>query len=99
MTKSLPKMARAASDPGLADAFNQHLEETKGQVARVDQIVELTGLKLKRIKCVAMEDLIVIVRRTPSTAAAWIRRRRGDEAVRSQLATADHRSRAWQCVG
>lgn len=58
MTKSLPKMARAASDPQLAEAFERHLEETQGQVLRIDQVVELTGFKLKRIKCVAMEGLI-----------------------------------------
>jgi ferritin-like metal-binding protein YciE len=58
MTKSLPKMARAATDPELAQAFEQHLEETQGQVERIDRIAELTGLKLKRIKCVAREGLI-----------------------------------------
>ena len=58
MTKSLPKMARAAADPQLAAAFEAHLEETQGQVERIDKLVELAGLKLKRIKCVAMEGLI-----------------------------------------
>lgn len=51
-------MARAATDPELAQAFKDHLEETRGQVERIDQIVELTGLKLKRIKCTAMEGLV-----------------------------------------
>lgn len=58
MTRSLPKMARAATDPQLAAAFERHLEETQGQIERIDRIVELTGVKLKRIKCVAMEGLI-----------------------------------------
>lgn len=58
MTRSLPKMARAASDEQLAQAFRDHLEETQAQVERIDQIVEITGIKLKRIKCVAMEGLI-----------------------------------------
>lgn len=58
MTRSLPKMARASTDPQLAQAFERHLEETQGQVERIDQIVEATGFKLKRIKCVAMEGLI-----------------------------------------
>lgn len=58
MTRSLPKMARAASDEQLAQAFRDHLEETRGQVERIDQIVEITGLKLKRIKCAAMEGLV-----------------------------------------
>lgn len=58
MTRSLPKMARAASDEQLAQAFRDHLEETRGQVERIDQIVQLTGIKLKRIKCAAMEGLV-----------------------------------------
>ncbi|MBB1600823.1 ferritin-like domain-containing protein [Variovorax sp. UMC13] len=58
MTRSLPKMARAASDEQLAQAFRDHLEETRAQVERIDRIVELTGLKLKRIKCAAMEGLV-----------------------------------------
>lgn len=58
MTKSLPKMARAAADPQLAAAFEAHLEETQGQIERIDKLVELAGLKLKRIKCAAMEGLI-----------------------------------------
>lgn len=57
-TRSLPKLARASADPELAQAFTDHLQETQGQVERIDQIVERTGLKLKRIKCVAMEGLI-----------------------------------------
>lgn len=58
MTKSLPRMAQASTDAALAEAFERHLEETQGQVERIDQIVESTGIKLKRIKCVAMEGLI-----------------------------------------
>lgn len=58
MTRSLPKMARAAADEQLAQAFRDHLEETRAQVERIDQIVERTGLKLKRIKCAAMEGLV-----------------------------------------
>jgi ferritin-like metal-binding protein YciE len=58
MTKSLPKMARASTNPGLRSAFEAHLEETQGQIGRIDQVVEAGGIKLKRIKCVAMEGLI-----------------------------------------
>lgn len=57
MTRSLPRMARASSNPGLRSAFEMHLEETRGQIERIDRVVEATGIKLKRIKCVAMEGL------------------------------------------
>jgi ferritin-like metal-binding protein YciE len=58
LTKALPKMARAASHPLLQQAFNKHLEETHGQVERIDKMVALGDLKLKRIKCAAMEGLV-----------------------------------------
>ncbi|APR39421.1 YciE/YciF ferroxidase family protein [Paraburkholderia sp. SOS3] len=58
MTKSLPKLARAATSPELSSAFTTHLEETRGQIERIDQVVEACGIRLKRIKCVAMEGLI-----------------------------------------
>jgi ferritin-like metal-binding protein YciE len=58
MTRSLPKMARAAADAQLAQAFRDHLEETRAQVERIDEIVRLIGIKLKRIKCAAMEGLV-----------------------------------------
>jgi ferritin-like metal-binding protein YciE len=58
LTKALPKLARAATSPELKEAFESHLEETQGQVDRIDQIVERLGIRLKRIKCAAMEGLV-----------------------------------------
>ena len=58
LTKALPKMAKAASSRSLADGFTTHADETQGQVERIDQIVEDLGIKLKRIKCLAMEGLV-----------------------------------------
>lgn len=58
ITRALPKMARAATDEKLIAAFHQHLEETRGQIERIDQIVEVTdGLRIKRMKCHALEGL------------------------------------------
>lgn len=58
LTRALPKMARAASNPELVTAFETHLEETRGQIERIDKLVEASDLRLKRIKCVAMEGLV-----------------------------------------
>jgi ferritin-like metal-binding protein YciE len=58
LTRALPRLARAASEPELSAAFEAHLEETRGQVERIDQIVEKLDIKLKRIKCAAMEGLV-----------------------------------------
>ncbi|WP_115562976.1 ferritin-like domain-containing protein [Xanthomonas arboricola] len=58
LTKSLPRLARAATEPKLKAAFETHLEQTQGQIERIDQVVEVLGIKLKRIKCAAMEGLV-----------------------------------------
>lgn len=59
LTRALAKLAREASSESLRTAFKSHLEETHGQIERIDQIVEQEpALKIKRIKCVAMEGLI-----------------------------------------
>jgi len=58
LTRALPKLARACADPKLVEAFESHLEETNGQVERIDKIVDTLELRLKRIKCVAMEGLV-----------------------------------------
>jgi len=59
LTRALAKLAREASSETLSAAFKAHLEETHGQIERLDQIVEQeANLKIKRMKCVAMEGLI-----------------------------------------
>ncbi len=58
LTRALPRLARAATTPELRQAFEQHLEETQGQIERIDRLVETAELRLKRIKCVAMEGLV-----------------------------------------
>ncbi|KWV16337.1 ferritin-like domain-containing protein [Xanthomonas translucens] len=58
LSKALPKLARASTNPALRAAFETHLEETQGQIERIDQIVEKLELRLKRIKCAAMEGLV-----------------------------------------
>lgn len=59
LIKALPKMAKAASHPDLQAGFEQHLEETQGQVERLEQIGEMLEAKLTGHKCKAMEGLIV----------------------------------------
>ncbi|MFW0765954.1 ferritin-like domain-containing protein [Trabulsiella odontotermitis] len=59
LTRALAKLARSAASEELSAAFNAHLEETQGQIERIDQIVEQEeNIKIKRMKCVAMEGLI-----------------------------------------
>lgn len=59
ITRALPKMARAATDKTLKAAFEAHLEETRGQIERIDQLVEKTEeVRIRRMKCHALEGLV-----------------------------------------
>src|ERR1700712_5082424 len=58
LTKALPKLAKAAEDEELKQAFTDHLEETKGQVERLKQIFSLLEEKPTGKHCNAMEGLI-----------------------------------------
>ncbi len=58
LVKALPKMAKAATHDDLKAAFESHLEETKGQVERLNQIGEMCETKLTGHKCKAMEGLV-----------------------------------------
>jgi ferritin-like metal-binding protein YciE len=56
--KALPKMAKAASTPELRAAFEEHLQQTREHVERLDRIFETLGASPKGRKCKAMEGLI-----------------------------------------
>ncbi|HTM49091.1 MAG TPA: ferritin-like domain-containing protein [Bryobacteraceae bacterium] len=56
--KALPKMAKNASSPELREAFEEHLEQTREQVARLDRIMEMIGASGKGKKCKGMEGLL-----------------------------------------
>lgn len=56
--KALPKMAKAAASPNLQKGFQDHLQQTKDQVERLDQIFAGLGKSPKGKKCVAMEGLL-----------------------------------------
>ncbi len=58
LVKALPKMARAASFAELKTAFQEHLEQTKGHVSRLEQVFENLGQKARSKPCKAMQGLI-----------------------------------------
>jgi ferritin-like metal-binding protein YciE len=58
LVKALPKMAKAAGNDDLRTAFENHLEETKGHVQRLEQAFELMEEKAKSKPCEAMKGLI-----------------------------------------
>ena len=58
LVNALPKMAQAASSTDLRDAFNQHLEQTRNHVQRLDTIFSDLGMTPGSEECEAMKGLI-----------------------------------------
>lgn len=58
ITKALPKLAKAAASEELKEAFESHLEETKGHVERLDQIFERLGKSPRGKTCRGMQGVI-----------------------------------------
>jgi ferritin-like metal-binding protein YciE len=56
--KALPKMARAAQDEKLKAAFQQHKDETEGQIDRLKQVFEIIGKRAQGKTCDAIEGII-----------------------------------------
>lgn len=58
LTKAIPKMIKNATSRELIDALTSHLDETKNQITRVEQVFESIDKKATAKKCEAMEGLI-----------------------------------------
>ena len=58
LTRALPKLASAATNPELKQAIQQHLEETRTQADRLDRLLEGLEIPSRGQKCAAMEGLL-----------------------------------------
>jgi ferritin-like metal-binding protein YciE len=58
LLKALPKMAKAASSEELKQGFEEHLEQTRGHVERLEQIFNSLEESPKGKKCMGMEGLV-----------------------------------------
>ena len=58
LVKALPKMAKAASSEQLRQAFQEHLEETRNQVQRLEQVFEGLDTRSRGKPCEAMRGLV-----------------------------------------
>ncbi|HEY9087031.1 MAG TPA: ferritin-like domain-containing protein [Anaerolineaceae bacterium] len=58
LVHALPKMAKAATNPELRMGFEQHLEQTRQQQQRIEQMFEHLEGSPRGKKCVGMEGLI-----------------------------------------
>ena len=56
--KALPKLVKAAQDEDLRQAFEDHLEETRGQKERLEQVFEMLGIPAKGKPCEGMKGII-----------------------------------------
>lgn len=58
ITKALPKMIRAATSAQLKAGFEKHLEETQGQIERLEQCFEALDVRVRGKTCEAMRGII-----------------------------------------
>ena len=58
LTKALPKMAKAADSPELRAAFEKHLEITRMQVNRFEEVFKSLGIAARGKTCEGMKGLI-----------------------------------------
>jgi ferritin-like metal-binding protein YciE len=58
LIKALPRLARSASSPDLRAAFEAHLEETKGQVDRLEQAFSALNAPVRGKHCEGMAGII-----------------------------------------
>jgi ferritin-like metal-binding protein YciE len=58
LTKAIPKMAKGSNDAELQLAFRDHLNETQGQIKRLEAVAKLLEIKPTGKKCNGMEGVI-----------------------------------------
>lgn len=58
ITKALPKMIEKATDPDLKKGFEHHLEQTRGQIERLEQVFAMQGHKPKAVTCPAINGIL-----------------------------------------
>lgn len=56
--RNLPKMARAAMEPDVRKAFEQHKVETEGQIERLEQVFEMAGIAARGKTCEAIIGIL-----------------------------------------
>lgn len=56
--KALPTMIEKTTDPNLKQGFEKHLQETRGQVQRLERVFELHGVDAKGVTCPAIDGII-----------------------------------------
>jgi ferritin-like metal-binding protein YciE len=92
LVKALPKMAKAATSEELRAGFEEHLEQTKGHVSRLEEIFEAMEESPKGKKCKGMEGLI-------TEGSEMIGEDPGDEELDAGLISAAQRVEHYEIAG
>jgi ferritin-like metal-binding protein YciE len=58
LTKALAKLAKTATAPPLREAFESHLQETQGQIDRLEQVFESLEEKVRGKHCEGIAGII-----------------------------------------
>ena len=58
LVKALPKLGKGAKDAKLKELFTKHLEETKGQIERLQKVFQKLGKEPKATDCPAIDGII-----------------------------------------
>ena len=58
LTKALAKLAKASSNPKLREAFESHLDETQGQIERLEQVFETLDERPRGKHCDGIAGII-----------------------------------------
>ncbi len=58
LVEALPDIAKAATSKDLKEAVNEHLDETRGHVKRLEEVFDAIGIEPESEHCDGMEGLI-----------------------------------------
>lgn len=56
--EALPTMIEKATAPELKAGFQMHLEQTRGQIERIEQVFEMHGVEAKEVNCPAIDGIL-----------------------------------------
>jgi ferritin-like metal-binding protein YciE len=87
ITKALPKMIQAAQSEELKEAFEKHLTQTQGHVARLESVFQMIGRKAEGTPCEAIKG---IIREGDEIAAEFGKTEAGDAGLAAAAQAVEH---------
>jgi ferritin-like metal-binding protein YciE len=87
ITKALPKLIKAAHSKELKDAFEKHLAQTQGHVARLESVFQIIGRKAEGTPCEAIKG---IIREGDEIASEFGKTQAGDAGLAAAAQAVEH---------